>query len=76
MVGWSDAGSTHAWVEVFLPGAGESAFDPTNLAMGSASLIAVAAARHIAQVAPVTGSFHGRSGDLPGMRVEVAVAPA
>jgi len=76
IVGWTDAGSTHAWVEVFVPGAGWIAFDPTNRSVGSANLIPVAVARHITQVAPVTGSFHGRSGDLLGMRVEVAVAPA
>lgn len=76
IIGWTDAGSTHAWVEVFVPGAGWIAFDPTNRSVGSANLIPVAVARHITQVAPVTGSFHGRSGDLLGMRVEVAVAPA
>ncbi|MGY6634704.1 MAG: transglutaminase family protein [Alkalilacustris sp.] len=76
IIGWTDAGSTHAWVEVFVPGAGWIAFDPTNRAMGPANLIPVAVARHITQVAPVTGSFHGRSGDLLGMSVEVAVEPA
>lgn len=74
-VGSAGAGSTHAWVEVFVPGAGWISFDPTNRSMGSANLIPVAAARHIAQVAPVTGSFHGRSGDLLGMAVHVAVEP-
>jgi hypothetical protein len=43
--------------------------------MGSANLIPVAAARHITQVAPVTGSFHGRSGDLLGMAVHDTVEP-
>ena len=74
-VGSAGAGSTHAWVEVFVPGAGWISFDPTNRSMGSANLIPVAAARHIAQVAPVTGSFHGRSGDLLGMAVHVTVEP-
>ncbi len=76
IIGWTDAGSTHAWVEIFVPGAGWIAFDPTNRSMGSGNLIPVAVARHITQVAPVTGSFHGRSGDLLGMSVEVAVEPA
>ncbi|MGY6548372.1 MAG: transglutaminase family protein [Roseinatronobacter sp.] len=75
-IGWTDAGATHAWVEVFVPGAGWIAFDPTNRSVGSANLIPVAAARHISQVAPVTGSFHGRPGDLLGMHVEVSVALA
>jgi len=76
LVGSSGSGSTHAWVEVFVPGAGWISFDPTNRSMGSANLIPVAAARHITQVAPVTGSFHGRPGDLLGMTVQVTVAPA
>ena len=75
LLGSTGAGSTHAWVEVFVPGAGWIAFDPTNRSMGSANLVPVAAARHISQVAPVTGSFHGRSGDLLGMTVAVAVVP-
>ncbi|WP_114965381.1 transglutaminase family protein [Alkalilacustris brevis] len=73
LIGSAGAGSTHAWVEVFVPGAGWISFDPTNRSMGSANLIPVAAARHITQVAPVTGSFHGRSGDLLGMAVQVSV---
>jgi len=73
LVGSAGAGSTHAWVEVFVPGAGWISFDPTNRSMGSANLIPVAAARHITQVAPVTGSFHGRAGDLLGMDVLIVV---
>lgn len=76
LIGSAGAGSTHAWVEVFVPGAGWIAFDPTNRSMGSANLIAVAAARHITQVAPVTGSFQGRSSDLVDMNVEVTVGAA
>ncbi len=75
LVGSAGAGSTHAWVEVFVPGAGWISFDPTNRSMGSANLVPVAAARHITQVAPVTGSFHGGSGDLLEMDVQVTVNP-
>ncbi len=76
LIGSAGAGSTHAWVEVFVPGAGWISFDPTNRSMGSANLIPVAAARHITQVAPVTGSFVGRPGDLLEMAVQVTVEPA
>jgi len=76
LTGSAGTGSTHAWVEVFIPGAGWVAFDPTNRTMGSGNLIAVAAARHIAQVAPVTGSFHGAPDDMQEMSVEVRVEPA
>jgi len=72
-VGSADAGSTHAWVEVFVPGAGWIPFDPTNRSVGSGNLIPVAVARRIHQVAPVTGSFHGRPTDLLSMDVTVDV---
>lgn len=75
-LGSASAGSTHAWVEVFVPGAGWIAFDPTNRAVGSANLIPVAVARNIAQIAPVTGSFQGSAIDLVSMEVEVSVEDA
>jgi transglutaminase-like putative cysteine protease len=40
-VGSSDAGSTHAWAEVFVPGAGWITFDPTNRSVGGFNLIPV-----------------------------------
>lgn len=75
-VGSAGAGSTHAWVEIFLPGAGWISFDPTNRAVGSADLIPVAVARRIDQVAPVTGSFHGTNLDHLSMEVAVTVERA
>ena len=75
-IGSSGAGSTHAWVEVFLPGAGWISFDPTNKSVGSANLILVAVARDISQVVPVAGSFQGKDTDLLGMEVVVAVENA
>lgn len=72
-LGSADAGSTHAWVEVFVPGAGWIPFDPTNRSVGSANLIPVAVARKIQQVSPVTGSFHGKNSDLLSMDVTVGV---
>lgn len=71
-VGSSGSGSTHAWAEVFLPGAGWIAFDPTNRDMGGANLIPVAAVRDIGQAVPVSGSFVG-SYAFAGMDVEVSV---
>jgi transglutaminase-like putative cysteine protease len=41
-MGSADAGSTHAWAEVFVPDAGWITFDPTNRSMGGANLIPVA----------------------------------
>ena len=46
------AGSTHAWLHAYLPGAGWVAFDPTNNIMGGNQLIRVGVARDPAQAAP------------------------
>lgn len=73
MVGSADAGSTHAWAEIYLPGAGWVTFDPTNRTVGEFSLIPVAVARDIRQATPVSGSFIGTPSDFLGMTVEVTV---
>ncbi len=73
LVGSGDAGSTHAWAEVYVPGAGWITFDPTNRSVGGSNLIPVAVARDIHQVMPVAGSFLGTTGAFLGMSVEVAV---
>jgi hypothetical protein len=72
--GSSDAGSTHAWAEVYVPGAGWITFDPTNRSVGSVNLIPVAVARDIRQAMPVAGSFVGMTDAFAGMSVEVAVS--
>ncbi|MDI4663746.1 transglutaminase family protein [Xanthobacter autotrophicus] len=67
------AGSTHAWAEVFVPGAGWIPFDPTNRSMGGFNLIPVAVVRDIRQAIPVQGSFVGDSGAFRDMTVDVHV---
>ncbi len=73
VVGTSGAGSTHAWAEVYVPGAGWITFDPTNRGVGGFNLIPVAVARDIRQVMPVAGSFVGMTDAFQGMAVEVSV---
>lgn len=73
IVGSQGAGTTHAWAEVYVPGAGWITFDPTNRSMGGANLIPVAVGRDIRQVMPVTGSFIGMSDALDDMSVEVSI---
>ncbi|MBA2589436.1 MAG: transglutaminase family protein [Alphaproteobacteria bacterium] len=51
--------TTHAWAEVFVPGAGWISFDPTNRQMGGFNLIPVAVARDLGQAMPVSGTFLG-----------------
>lgn len=63
-------GSTHAWAEVFIPGAGWKGFDPTIGSIVGAEHIAVAVARLPESVPPVAGAFHG----LPGASMSVNVS--
>jgi transglutaminase-like putative cysteine protease len=72
-VGSAEAGSTHAWAEVYAPGAGWITFDPTNRSVGGFNLIPVAVARDIRRAMPVAGSFAGTSDSFRGLSVEVLV---
>jgi transglutaminase-like putative cysteine protease len=66
------AGATHAWAEIYLPGAGWVEFDPTNGLIAGENLIRVAVTRDPAQAVPIGGSFAGEA-DYLGMDVEVTV---
>ncbi len=67
------AGATHAWVQVFLPGAGWIEFDPTNGLVASGNLIRTGVARTPSQAVPLDGSFRGSMDDFLGMDVDVQV---
>jgi transglutaminase-like putative cysteine protease len=66
-------GSTHAWCQIYLPGAGWVEFDPTNGIVGSRDLIRVAVAREAHQAIPLHGSYYGDAADDEGMQVSVLV---
>src|SRR6202040_2898809 len=66
-------GATHAWLRVYLPGAGWVEFDPTNGIVGNHDLIRVAVARDPRQAIPISGTWTGFPSDSLGMTVEVEV---
>jgi transglutaminase-like putative cysteine protease len=66
-------GATHAWCQIYLPGAGWVEFDPTNGLVGGKDLVRVAVARNAAQAAPLTGGYFGSADDELEMEVSVEV---
>jgi len=69
-------GATHAWLQVYLPGAGWVEFDPTNGIVGNRDLIRVAVVRDPKQAVPLSGTWNGFPSDSLGMTVEVGVGGA
>ena len=67
------AGSTHAWLQAYLPGAGWVPFDPTNNLLGGNTLIRVAVARDPSQAAPMSGSWFGPADAYLGLQATVQV---
>lgn len=66
-------GSTHAWLQVYLPGAGWVEFDPTNGIVGNHDLVRVAVVRAPAQAIPLSGTWTGAPADHLSMNVFVSV---
>jgi transglutaminase-like putative cysteine protease len=67
-------GSTHAWVQVYLPSAGWIEFDPTNGIEGTRDLIRVAVARDPSQAIPLHGTYLGSAEAFVEMEVSVSVS--
>jgi transglutaminase-like putative cysteine protease len=66
-------GATHAWLQIYLPGAGWMEFDPTNGIVGNRDLIRVAVVRDPSQAIPVSGNWTGVPADFRGMEVDIKV---
>ncbi len=66
-------GATHAWTEIYLPGAGWRGFDPTNNKLAASEHISVAVAREQEKAAPLAGSWSGPANAFDRMEVSVQV---
>lgn len=72
-LGEGQHGATHAWTEIFIPGAGWRGFDPTNNMVAGAQHVSVAVNRDPERVAPVSGAWNGPADAALGMHVDVQV---
>jgi len=69
-------GATHAWTEIYLPGAGWRGFDPTNNKLVGSEHISVAVAREQEKASPLSGSWEGPAEAFDQLKVSVQVRPA
>jgi transglutaminase-like putative cysteine protease len=66
-------GATHAWTEVYIPGAGWHGFDPTNNKRVGSEHVSVAVAREQEKACPLSGTWEGPANAFNGMEVSVQV---
>jgi transglutaminase-like putative cysteine protease len=66
-------GATHAWTEIYLPGAGWRGFDPTNNKLVGSEHVSVAVAREQEKASPLSGTWEGASDAFESMDVSVQV---
>ena len=66
-------GATHAWTEIYLPGAGWRGFDPTNNKLAGCEHIPVAVAREQEKAMPFSGTWEGPPGAFQRLEVSVQV---
>lgn len=67
------ASATHAWMEVFIPGTGWRALDPTHDCQIGGTYVKIGHGRDYGDVAPISGNYHGTLERR--MTVEVKVTP-
>ncbi len=76
LMGEGQHGATHAWTEIYIPGAGWRGFDPTNNKLCGFEHVSVAVARDHERANPLSGSWAGPSDAFDRMEVSVQVFPA
>ena len=72
-MGEGQHGATHAWTEVYIPGAGWRGFDPTNNKLAGSEHVSVAVAREQDKASPLSGSWDGPPDAWDRMVVSVQV---
>jgi transglutaminase-like putative cysteine protease len=73
-MGEGQHGATHAWTEIYIPGAGWRGFDPTNHKLAGSEHVSVGVAREHEKACPLSGAWAGPSGAFDRMDVSVQVA--
>jgi transglutaminase-like putative cysteine protease len=72
-MGEGQHGATHAWTEIYIPGAGWRGFDPTNNKLAGSEHVSVAVAREQDKASPLSGSWEGPPDAWDRMEVSVQV---
>jgi transglutaminase-like putative cysteine protease len=72
-MGEGQHGATHAWTEIYIPGAGWHGFDPTNNKLTGSEHVSVAVAREQEKAIPLSGAWAGPANAFNRMDVSVQV---
>ena len=73
-MGEGQHGATHAWTEIYIPGAGWRGFDPTNNKLAESEHVSVGVAREHEKACPLSGAWAGLPNAFDRMEVSVQVA--
>ena len=73
MMGAGQHGATHAWTEIYIPGAGWRGFDPTNNKFAGSEHVSVGVAREHEKASPLSGTWEGPAEAFDRMEVSVQV---
>jgi len=66
-------GATHAWTEIYLPGAGWRGYDPTNNKLAGSEHIVVGVSRDHEKASPLSGTWEGPANAFDRLDVKVMV---